>query len=501
VRDWFGRLRGAPSGGGLSGALGAEEQERIERFRRNWNFYDGYHWEDIPQGDEIELTFNYCRAFVDKFVSFEWARSFSIATHKNLADAAIDAEGRTLFEYLEDVWEDNRQYALGMEIGQMKSVTGEAWLQVAYYAPGEIDDVYGEYPGGRVKIILHDSATIFAEYDPLDRDRLLSVRIAYEYDRAVPKSLFGGGERTEKTLFRQTWTAESVTTEDGDDVAEAENPYGAIPFVLIRNVGRSGGNEGMSDIDDVIPMNVEYNRKASNMSEIIDYHAAPVTIAYGVKIGNLEKGANKMWGGCPKDARIENLELRGDMASSMAYIQGLKKSMCEIGSIPETVLGGAQAVSNTSGVALQYVNGPLIQRTMAKRMYSTDGIEGVNRLILLISVREGLIYPPERIGARPREFYWTEVTMPDNLPKDELIELQKIQQEMQLGMESRAGAMARMGRENVEDKIARIDEDMAKSPQLYGIDPAQINSGILNGQTPAELARVEMTGRNGGEVI
>lgn len=37
--------------------------------------------------------------------------------------------------------------------------------------------------------------------------------------------------------------------------------------------------------------------------------------------------------------------------------------MCEIGGVPETVLGGAQAISNTSGVALQYINLPLIEKT------------------------------------------------------------------------------------------------------------------------------------------
>ena len=152
------------------------------------------------------------------------------------------------------------------------------------------------------------------------------------------------------------------------------------PFVQIKNFPVAGQSRGQGDLDDIIPLNVEYNTKKSDMSEVIDYHSAPITLVYGAKIGNLEKGANKVWGGLPKDSKVENLGLQGDLTASANYAAECKTSMCEIGGIPETVLGGAAAISNTSGVALQYINLPLIERTRVKRV-SLGKVSGISTVL------------------------------------------------------------------------------------------------------------------------
>jgi hypothetical protein len=253
----------------------------------------------------------------------------------------------------------------------------------------------------------------------------------------------------------------------------------------------------VSDLEDIIPLNVEYNMKESNVSEIIDYHSAPVTIVYGAKIGNLEKGANKLWGGIPKDAKVENLELKSDLSASSTFIDNIKLSMCEVGGIPQSVLGGSTAISNTSGVALQYINLPLIEKTRIKRMNTESGIEYLNKVILLIAVIEGLIKIPE--GVTKRDFYFNEVTIPDTLPKDALMELQLIEQEMRMGLEHRKGAMKRLGKENVDVLIGEIDADRKAHPELYSqLQQKGTNSGMTNGDTAIESVRKETTGMNGG---
>ena len=98
--------------------------------------------------------------------------------------------------------------------------------------------------------------------------------------------------------------------------------------------------------------------------------------------------------------------------------------------------------------------------------------------------------------------------MPDTLPKDALIELQQLQLEMKMGIETRKGAAKRMGKENIDSLLKEVDEDIENNPCFYGhSDPndpnhfpneQQINSGMTNGQTPIEQVRKEITGRNGG---
>lgn len=487
--------------GPLSAELDSVQVARVNRIKQAWNFYEGYHWENLPDQDSAQLTINYCRAFVDKFVSFELSKAFTFTVHRDLESLVVTNDGRTLFQYLEDVWEDNDQYKFCTEMGQMKSVTGEAWVQVRYFSPSDLSDAFSEYPEGRLRLLLMPTSVVFPEYDPHDRDNLIKLTIMYQYKAVVTTPILGR-QKEEIRLFKQVWTKdECVTYDGGKKSVTVKNRYGTIPFVLIKNLPISGRTEGRGDLDDIIPLNVELNMKCSNVSEIIDYHSAPVTIVYGAKIGNLEKGANKVWGGLPKDAKVENLELEGDMAGSSSYISDLKLQMCEIGGIPETVLGGAQAISNTSGVALQYINLPLIEKTRMKKTYTETGLETLNKMILLVSLLDGLITKTDEIPMR--DFFHTEVTIPDTLPKDTLIELQQIQQEMQMGLEDREGAMIRMGRENIEDKIARIDEDRKSHPDIYGVEGnnsfenrPEINSGMMNGQTTVEQVRQEIEGQN-----
>lgn len=487
---------------GLQGELDNKQTERLRKIRQAWNFYEGYHWEDMPEQDTPELTVNYCRAFVDKFVAFELGKSFSITTSSKVEGKSVTPDGRTLFEYLEDVWEDNEQYLFATELGQMKSITGDAWVQVRYYDTDELEDPFNEYPEGRVKLLLLPTSAVFPEYDPHQRGLLTKVTIMYTYEKVIKTPILGK-TRKEKVLYKQVWTKDECAIYDGKVEPEViPNKYGTIPFVQIKNYTVAGRNDGRGDLEDVIPLNTEYNMKESNVSEIIDYHSAPVTIVYGAKIGNLEKGANKMWGGLSKDAKVENLELKSDLGASTNYINSLKLAMCEVGGIPESVLGGAQAISNTSGVALQYINLPLIEKTRVKKMSTETGLESVNKLVLLISMLEGLITKPADIPTR--DFFWNEVKIPDTLPKDMLMELQQIQQEMKMGLESRKNAMKRMGKENIDELIKEIDEDMKDNPCIYGHnDPndskhADINSGMTNGQTTVEQVRTEITGQNGG---
>lgn len=190
--------------------------------------------------------------------------------------------------------------------------------------------------------------------------------------------------------------------------------------------------------------------------------------------------------------------MQGDLAASSNFIESLKQTMCEVGGVPESVLGGSQSISNTSGVALQYMNLPLIEKCNQKRMSTEDGLERINSLILLVALMEGLIRKPE--GITTADFFFTDVDLPDTLPKDELIELQRIQLEMKSGLECRENAMRRIGKENITELLEKIDEDIQNNPTFYGVMPQQqqpeLNSGMMNGSNPQEQVRIEMTGSN-----
>lgn len=519
------------------GNLTNEETLFLKRVKEAWNFYEGYHWEGIDDLDTPQVTFNYCRPFVNKFVSFEFGKGITIKTPVELDDVGVTVNDpkievnldtnrdgelteeeiqqeftiteKTLSDYLSEVWDNNKRETLLTEIGQTKSITGEAWVRVQFEDPEDMQDPFEEYPDGRIRLSVLPTQFVFPRFNDHDKDRLESLLIMYPIRATRETGLLF--KRTVETtvVYKEFWTNTEIVVYNGkEEVDRMENPYGFIPFVQIKNFPIAGRTRGQGDLDDIIPLNVELNTKKSDVSEVIDYHSAPITLVYGAKIGNLEKGANKVWGGLPKDAKVENLGLQGDLVASSSYIADVKTSMCEIAGIPETVLGGASAISNTSGVALQYMNLPLIERTRIKRSCTADGLVQVNKMILFISLYHELIEKPEDVSMK--DFLKNTVDLPDTLPKDELIELQKIQQEMTLGLECRHGAMERIGRDNIPKKIAEIDLERTQHPELFNpmlqqtwyqnqqMTPTNAG-GMLNGQTPIETLRREVTGQNGGQ--
>lgn len=479
----------------IEGHLSPDDSERLKRMRRAWNFYDGYHWEEIPEQDKPEITENYCRAYVNKFVAFEFGKGFSIKTSNTMEGKNV-TEGMTSFDYLTEVWKDNKQMKFCVELGQMKSITGDGWIQIRYYPPDELDDPFEEYPNGRVKVFVIPSSIAFPTYDVHDKEKLVELLIQYPIEVREESPILHR-MKIKTVVYKQRWTKDTIEIWQGSTKLETiPNKYGLIPFVQIKNFPVAGRSEGVGDLEDVIPLNVELNMKKSDVSEIIDYHSAPVTIVFGAKVSALEKGANKLWGGLPANAKVENLQMEGDLGASVSYIKDLKQSMNEIGSVPEGALGGAQSISNTSGVALQYVNLPIIERTRIKRMCTEEGLELVNKIILLVSVKEGLISIPE--GVKPKDFYYNETKIPETLPKDLLLELQAIEQEMKLGLEDRKGAMSRLGKEDIERRITEIDKDRKDNPEIYTVE-SKMNSGFTNGQTPIEQVRKETTGQNGAQ--
>lgn len=504
----------------MGGHLTNSEQKRITDIRTAWNFYEGYHWEGIDDEDSPQITYNYVRPFVNKFVSFEFGEGFTINTLRSIENTGVtlddkklqeeydtDNDGvisseeadhaveKTTREFLEQVWEQNNLPELCTEMGQTKSITGDAWVKVSYTDPEDIEhDPFEEYEKGCISITVVPTQYVFPQYSQHDRKKLESVLIMYPVQTEKQTGILRRRNELVTRLYKEYWTADEVVTFIDDEEQERyANPYEIIPIIQIKNFPVAGRSYGCGDIEDLIPLNAEYNYKKSDVSEIIDYHSAPITLVFGSKVGNLEKGANKVWGGLPKDGRVENLGLNGELGAANDYLQELKSCMCEIGGVPEGSLGGTQRISNTSGVALHYNNLPLIDRVNIKRNSTEKGLTLVNKLILHIALVEGLIEKPE--GISRKDFLYNEVHLPDTLPKDKLVLLQEIEWEMRLGMECRHGAMQRLGIKDPESKIREVDRERELYPDLFGLESSanslntnadggvkKTNSGFLNGE-------------------
>jgi hypothetical protein len=457
---------------------------RLNRYSLNWAMYLGHHWGYRRESGEMQIAVNYYRAFNDFLSRFVFGKGIHFRSPK--ATEAI------IPDRLERIWEvDNEKMRVLLEMGQQGGITGDCFVKIAYEEPW-VDSAGGNHPG-RVRILPLNSSFAFPEFHPHDRTRLLRFKQKYRF----------WGTSLEGT--RQVFTYTEILTDDtieeyiNDELIDSRpNPLGLVPVVHIPNVPVSGSPWGLPDAHDIITINRAYNEISTDIADIINYHASPVTVIVGAKASNLEKGAKKVWGGLPKDAQVFNLEGGAQgIDGALKYLELLKRSMHELMNIPETALGQVQPISNTSGVALSIQYQPLMNRYSQKVAQYGVGIERINELALrTLALKEPMqfMYNPDEDGpikegqltqldfSDPITFQ-NSVQFPQPLPLDKLIVLNEIQTKIGMGLESKEGALRTLGEEFPEEKLQEIRQELISDAGADGalqLVKIQIQKAIMD---------------------
>jgi hypothetical protein len=347
-------------------------------------------------------------------------------------------------------------------------VAGDVFVKVAYEEP--FVDAIGRLRPGKFRILPLNPAFCFPEWHPHDRSRLIRFKLKYK---------FWG---TAADGARQVFTYTEILTDDmieeyiNDERIDARpNPMGEIPIAYTQNLPVASSPWGLSDITDIISLNREFNEKATEVSDIINYHGSPVTVIIGAKASNLEKGPKKVWTIGTKDARIENLTMDTNFQGILGYMELLKQSMHEITGIPAQALGMQQPVSNTSGTALAVQYFPLMQKYGLKKTQYTRLFKRINELVILhaaLKEPQALVWNPmvSTVPLQPGQYeicdpndpitYDTHVLWPDPLPVDVLVKINEVQAKMAMGLESKRGALREFGEVFTEQKISEVNDEM-----------------------------------------
>lgn len=466
---------------------------RLNRYSLNWAMYLGHHYSYRRSSGEAQMVMNYYRALTDYMINFSFGNGVQYRSPKE-TEAIVP-------QLLERVWEvDNNKNTVLWEIGQQGGVSGDCFVKVAY-EEAYVDSI-GRQHAGRVRVLPLNSSFAFPEFHPHDRERLIRFKLKYRF----------WGTSLEGT--RQVFTYTEILTDDiieeyiNDELIDSRpNPLGLIPVIHIPNVRVSGSPWGLSDCHDIISINRTYNETATDIADIVNYHAAPVTVIIGAKASQLEKGANKVWGGLPKDARVENLEGGSQgLKGAMDFMAMLKKSMHEMVGIPENALGQAQPISNTSGVALSIQFQPLMNKYRQKMIQYGHGLERINEIILLnLAIKEPETFmwdPRTEVPLQPGQTsqldpndsitYRNFAHFPPPLPLDKLIILNEIQSKLALGIESKAGALRILGEEFPDAKLQEIRQELIKD--------AKADGAIKLVQTQVENEIASLTGMLSGGI-
>jgi hypothetical protein len=444
----------------------AEDNRRISQYLLFWNFYLGNHWKEERPDNEPQVTANFCESFVNKSTSFLMSKGWYIVD-KN------DEYSRQNIDYLDKIWKYNNKDLISYEIAQMGSICGDVYILVV---PDQ---------GGDLKILMIPPMFVSPKFHPANKDLLLSAIIQY------PTRSVNDQTGINSFITMEIDSKKVVQYLDDKHISTYNHDLNEMPLIFIKNRPLSGSAFGVSDLKSIVSLNKLYNEKLTDISDIINYHAAPVTIAYGVKIKQLQRGARKMWMGLPPpdEARIENLQLDSDLAAADNHLKNIQQLIHQLGSIPEVALGKNVNISNTSGLAIQLLFQPIIDLNSVKQLTYGTGIKSVNRLLLKYGIKNGEISYPNN-EKELKEFFCTEIGWRDPLPRDEMIRLNMLLNRLKNGAIKVSEFHSQLGDSNPAKTIEEIMEEIEHG---YNI-PIALSTGhlaqmlgVTTGTAPSDL--------------
>ncbi len=457
---------------------------RLTRYANAAAFYLGHHWAYRRPPGEPQLTANYVSTFSDYLTNFTFSKSVMFKVDPmftHITPALLDR-----------IWnQDNRKNELLWGMGNLGSVYGDCFVKVAY-EPAYVNEATGEPVNGRVRILPLNPSFCFPEWHPHDKDRLLRFKLKYRFWATSPE-----GTRMVNT-YVEIITNQYIEEYINDELIDRRpNPLGFIPIVHIANKPVAASPWGLSDVIDIIPLNRTFNELATDILDIINYHTAPVTIITGAKASSLEMGASKVWAIPQKDARVENLTggVEG-LAPAIEFMSMIKLWMHEITGVPQTALGQEQQISNTSGVALAIQYMPTMQKYNLKTTQYGNGIRKISQMALKTllffepdeamynEMTQGIMTDDQQPGLDPfdPQVYNIECIFPPPLPQDQLVVLNEIQAELMLGIESKEGALRKLGEQFPDEKLQELFREQLNDTKMDAakrILMTQIDSMII----------------------
>ena len=371
-----------------------EHRKRRELFDKYWNYYRGFHKKHlkIREGSpDDNVVVNLSRKVVDTGATFLFGKSVTFSTD---GDEGTETPEEV---YLRQVFApdpiNNFHYDDFLnELAIYGGITGTAFARL--YNTG---DMFTDKPS----VVAINPAMVDVVTDPDN------VRDVIEY-----LIIWKGGDDWKRDRITRvdngTWEiAREIKTGAGSrwvlDGDVLSWPYQWPTMFHCQNIKNPLSFWGDSDLTDA-DLNDSINFIASNTNRIIKFHAHPKTVAVGVSKDQIQATAvDSLWAVPNPEARVENLEMQSDLASSMAHLDRLKNDFYQVTGLPDLSPDKVQ-IGALSGFALSILYAPLLSKTEGKRRRYGSMLQRINAAVLeLGNFGEGIV---------------TDIDWPNPLPSD-----------------------------------------------------------------------------------
>jgi len=425
-------------------AAAEEEQARLERMKRAWEAYHGTLPKPFivrPNGPDDNVVANKARVVVNKGVSFLFGKPITF-------ELDGDAEESPAEKYLDRVWQANRKMTTLQKLAMNGGVCGHVFAKIMLRPP--------EPP----RLIVLDPAMVAVEWDDEDIERVTRYRVQWPAPDPATRRPILRRQVVEPVGAAATPVAwqilDQVSTPDGTawrTISTARWPYPFAPIVDAQNLPLPNEYWGESDLEtDLVDLNISRNRTLSNLGRVIRFHGHPKTVGTGFQAKEIDMSPDKPIILPGDNAKMWNLEMVSDLSSHMEYDRRIDEAIHEIARIPAIATGKVENIGQLSGLAMQILFAPLVEKTETKRLLYGDFINELNRCFLVIG---GFTKEAET----PTRIQWFEL-----LPSDPLQERNVALIDEQLGV-SLQTLQEQLGFDPEREKQQKADETDAAMQQ------------------------------------
>lgn len=356
-------------------AAAQQQRDRITRINNAWKVYASGGDKPLvvmPERPDDNTIINYCRVIVELGANFLFGRS---------VEFDIKGEREPDEEWLENVWQKNDKDVLLHDIAVNGGVAGDAFVKI-------VKDPAMKVP----RLVNIDPASIYALWDPDDIERVVEYRI--EWVGIDPKTGKPLARRQSITRGAGNWVIADWVSYDNDVqwtmLGQEVWPYAWCPIFKTKNLPAPNEFYGTPDLtDDIIHINDRVNFIASNTSKIIRHHAHPKTWGRGFTSQQVDMSPDTVTIVHNADGTLQNLEMSSDLQSSLNWYKYLVHGLHTVAGIPEVATGRVESIGQLSGVALEILYGPIVEKTRTKRMLYGSMLNAINEALLEMNGTNG----------------------------------------------------------------------------------------------------------------
>jgi len=358
----------------------------------------------------------------------------------------------------------------------LKKAKMQSKLHMMALNGGVCGDVFVKIVPGKPypRIVVWDSTSVDVVSAPDDFEHVMQYKLQWNGIDPVTKKACAYRQLVTEAENGQSWTIADQKSDPNikhwQPVGEPVNwPYAWSPIFHCQNLPSPCSYYGVSDLEEhVVEVNDAINFVISNLARIVRIHAHPKTWGKGFSAKELEIGIDETIIIKSATGELQNLEMLSDLSSSLALYDKLKAVMTEIVRVPEVAAGKLDSIGQLSGLAIQIMFQPLLQKNGTKQLLYGEMLSDLCARLL-------------ELGGQGED-HTVDVEWPDPLPSDPVATGAAAEGHQRMGIVSKDTLATKFGYDYSQEKGKIASEGQDAGDQLLtAFDRGQTNSSGQSG--------------------